>query len=400
MNLRRTLCTFAIVACTPYLSLKLAWLAGIRIGVDDDAMNDGVMRALNGLTFGMDALVVVVALALIRPWGRRLPAWVPVLPMWFATGLLGTIVIILPLQMIVGLFVQGDPSNDESSMSSWVPTVVYGGFVAQGVALIGLFCLYAWERWGDVLRCRLGELGDTPTAPVQRIAAVAAAATATLPIVFHLIWATGSQRGISDLLADNRSPYSYTSDVVLALLCLMGVAGAWLLAFRRADDRRPLLLPVCLGWLGAGSMVGWGGWMLLTGAMPTDGEGPRLAPAMQLAYSAQVLAGVLVLVVGAAVLAERAAVVRARTPHSTPSGQLSPFPRPKEGGYCTFGGGWAAEAPIGLVAQLPLADRTTASGPGKTSEVCSSPAQRTTNGGVPAAPRTSTISPSRAGTSV
>lgn len=364
------LCTAAIVACTPYLALKLAWLAGIRLGVSDDAMNDGALRALNGLTFGMDAIVVVVALALIRPWGKRLPAWMPVLPMWFATGLLGTIVLIVPLQLLVGLFADTGGASDDSTMSGWVPTVVYGGFIAQGIALVALFGIYVSERWGAMLRCRIRDLGNTPTAPVQRIAAVAAAATAALPIGFHLLWATGSERGISDYLSDDRGPYSYTSDAVLAALCVAGVVGAWLIAFRRAPGR-PLLLPVGLGWLGAGAMVGWGGWMLLTGSVPTEDEGPRLAAAMQLVYSAQVLAGVLVLVVGAAAFAERAAAVG----HSPAVGQQSPVGQPSAG-------------------------RTTASGPGKTSDVCSSPDQRTTNGGAPSAPRTSTISPSRAGTSV
>ena len=50
----------------------------------------------NILTTGMDLSAVVLALALIQPWGRRLPAWSVIVVAGAATGLLAPILIGVP----------------------------------------------------------------------------------------------------------------------------------------------------------------------------------------------------------------------------------------------------------------------------------------------------------------
>ncbi|NEE28586.1 hypothetical protein G3M53_24405, partial [Streptomyces sp. SID7982] len=81
-----------------------------------------------------------LALLLTRPWGLRVPAWLLVLPMWVASGLLLPIMTAFPVQLVVRLLGGGGgrPVGEGSSepfLDPWVFGVVYGGFIVQGVAL-------------------------------------------------------------------------------------------------------------------------------------------------------------------------------------------------------------------------------------------------------------------------
>ncbi len=104
----------------------------------------------------MGGAVVVLALLLTRPWGRRVPAWLLVLPMWVASGLLLPIMTAYPLQLAVRLLGGdgGRPAGGgaEPFLEPWVFGVVYGGFILQGLTLGALFTLYAGERWGALWR--------------------------------------------------------------------------------------------------------------------------------------------------------------------------------------------------------------------------------------------------------
>ena len=66
----------AILACLPYLALKIVWIAGGEIGIPADSVlldpdNETVMKAANALTVLMDSAVIALVLTLTRPWGRR-----------------------------------------------------------------------------------------------------------------------------------------------------------------------------------------------------------------------------------------------------------------------------------------------------------------------------------------
>ncbi|MET8542760.1 hypothetical protein ABZW03_19205, partial [Kitasatospora sp. NPDC004799] len=165
----------AVAATVPYLTLKALWLTGHPVGADDPAELDRLWL-VNLLTFGMDAIAVALALAFVRPWGRRAPAGLVAFPMWVATGLLGTILVALPLYLL-SVLVLGpeDGGQDDKGLGGWVFPVVYGGFAIQGVALITAFALYARRRWPGLLRERIGDLPDSPTLTVQRALACVAA---------------------------------------------------------------------------------------------------------------------------------------------------------------------------------------------------------------------------------
>ncbi|MEV7383034.1 hypothetical protein AB0O10_32615, partial [Streptomyces lydicus] len=69
---RTVLRVTTLAACVPYLTLKIAWIAGSRIGIPEGSAlrRDGnSLMALNALTVLMDAAVIALAFLLTRPWG-------------------------------------------------------------------------------------------------------------------------------------------------------------------------------------------------------------------------------------------------------------------------------------------------------------------------------------------
>ncbi|MFE7336345.1 hypothetical protein [Streptomyces griseus] len=311
---RAVLRAVAMVSCLPYIGLKAAWMAGGRVGVPDGSpLLDGgtMLRVANGVTVLMDAAVIVLALLLTRPWGRRVPAWLLVAPMWVASGLLLPIMTGFPLQLLVRLLGGGDgrPVGEGASepfLDPWVFGVVYGGFIVQGLALGALFALYAKERWGRLWQGRLRDLPESPTTPALRATAVAAALAALLPGIAHLLWAGGSTAGLNAGRAADRTSDFYVLEAVNLLFVVVTVVGVLLLAFRRTG-RLPLRLPLVLVWAGSAEMACWGGWLSIAALMGA-GEAADLPTAtMTVTYAGQMLAGALVATLGAYFFAERAA---------------------------------------------------------------------------------------------
>ncbi|MER7205016.1 hypothetical protein ABT363_46375, partial [Streptomyces sp. NPDC000188] len=163
-RLRRVLRAVAVVSCLPYLTLKIAWIGGSHLGIPEGSPlldHRASMAAANSVTVLMDGAVIVLALLLTRPWGRRVPAWLLVFPMWVATGLLTPIMTGYPLQLLVRAFggsVNHGGSKGGPFLDEWVFGVVYTGFILQGLALGTLFALYARDRWGHTWRGPVREL--------------------------------------------------------------------------------------------------------------------------------------------------------------------------------------------------------------------------------------------------
>ncbi|WP_328316836.1 hypothetical protein [Streptomyces sp. NBC_00388] len=309
---RAVLRAAAILSCGPYLALKTVWVAGGRTGIPDGSTlldHRGAMIAGNSGSVLLDSCVIVLALLLTQPWGRRVPAWLLILPMWVATGLLAPVMTGFPVQLLVhGLAgstapaAPGPPFLDE-----WVFDVVYAGFIVQGLALGTLFVLYARDRWGHLWRGRAGELpARTPTAPVQRATAVAATVFALLPCVMHTLWACGVRAGLGTARAADRTGDFYALEAVFAVFTAVTAAGVLLLAFRWSG-RLPVRVPLALSWTGSSALACWGGWLLLSSLASGGPAGSGRTPTqlMTLTYSVQMTVGMLVLTAGACFLAER-----------------------------------------------------------------------------------------------
>ncbi|MFG2401754.1 hypothetical protein [Streptomyces lydicus] len=300
-------------ACVPYLTLKIAWIAGSRVGIPEGSAlrRDGnSLMALNALTVLMDAAVIALAFLLTRPWGQRVPSWLLALPMWCATGLLAPIVAVFPAQTLAAA-VRGGPSGaggggPDALLAPWVWSLVYTGFIVQALALGTLFVLYARERWAHLWRGRIGTLPDSPTRSARRLTAAAVAVLSLLPATTHLLWASGSTTGLNAARAAATDLDSRLNDAGYVLFALLTAVGALALGYGRSR-RVPLLLPLAATWIGSGALAGWGGWLTLTTLSVSAGDPKLPSPLLSLTYAVQMIVGMLVAVAGAHFFAEREA---------------------------------------------------------------------------------------------
>lgn len=312
---RRLLRAVAVAACLPYLGLKTAWVAGSRIGIPAGSPlldHPAAMAAANVLTILMDGAVIVLALLLTRPWGRAVPAWLLTVPMWVATGLLAPVMAGYPLQMLVralGGSAAGTSGGGEPFLHAWVFTVVYAGFIVQGLALGALFALYARDRWGHVWRGRVGDLpaGAAGAAgAAQRRLAVAAAVLVPFPLALRTVWACGGTTGLSEGVVADRGSDFHVLESLYVVFLLAAVTGGLVLAFR-CLPALPVRVPLALAGIGSGAVACWGGWMaaaaLVAPGDPADGP----TATVLLTYAGQMIVGLLVATVGARFLAARSA---------------------------------------------------------------------------------------------
>ncbi|MEW2031230.1 hypothetical protein AB0901_12055 [Streptomyces roseifaciens] len=315
---RHVLRAVTIAACLPYLGLKVAWVAGSHVGIPEGSglreAGTGLVVA-NAVTILMDAAVVVLALLLTRPWGKRVPARLLALPMWGAVGLLTPIMYGFPAQLIVRAL--GGPASGSGSaahepfLDEWVFAVVYTGFIVQGLALGTLFVLYARERWGHLWRGRVGDLADRPLGRGPRAALTAAGVLAVLPGAVHLMWTCGVPAGLSPETARMYSGTFAAGESGYVLYAAATIAGVVLLLSGRAPSGRggrlPLRVPLLLAGVGSAASAAWGGWQLLATltSLADDGRGPTAT--MAVAYAVQVIIGLLVLAAGARFFAQRSA---------------------------------------------------------------------------------------------
>lgn len=302
----RTIFRFlAIAACAPYLLLKGAWLSGSRLGIPQDSAllsgNEAALHAINALTVLMDAMVIVLALALTMPWGRRLPAWLVLGPLWIGSGLLAPILLAAPLTAVASTFGEGGSSAQRESepfLEGWVSTVVYGGFTVQALALGTLFVLYVKDRWGTALRGRLVDLRAATDEQLHRALTWVALPVTAVPLAAHLLWALGARAGLPADLADRMDGGLRLTEAVHAGFALCAVA-ALVLAVYRPRPRARVATVVVLGWCGGSAMSAWSGWWLLmsgTNALGDVEPFDRCVSGTQLiTYASQMTAGLLVL---------------------------------------------------------------------------------------------------------
>ncbi|WPB93970.1 hypothetical protein [Streptomyces malaysiensis] len=314
----RILRAVAILACLPYIGLKAAWMTGSHLGIPEgselrDPGRQTLMVVVNGLSVLMDGAVVVLALLLTRPWGLRAPAWLTALPAWVACGLLAPIMAGFPAQLAARALGFGGDGAGEPGQSSgaggtflaeWVFGMVYGGFIVQGLALGGLFVLYARRRWGHLWRGRIADLpARAPDRALRRPAAVVIALLTAVPAAVHLLWATGSATGLNRYRAQDRTSDFAVLEGVYVLFALVTAVGVLMIAFRAGRPLR-LALPLGLAWVGSAALACWGGWLLLAGL--TAGNAAKEPTAlMNLTYAVQMTVGLLVLAAGGRFLRER-----------------------------------------------------------------------------------------------
>ncbi|MEC3979507.1 hypothetical protein [Amycolatopsis sp. H20-H5] len=249
---RLVACCGAIAACVPYLTLKIAWLAGSSVGTVGQGtaeMADTKHVVGNAVTMGMDLVAIVVALAFTCRWGQRLPAWLVLIPIWVGTGLLAPIALGVPLGIVVQGFAGGSPIGADNGLHGWVYGVVYGGFTVQGIMLVATFVLYALARWTELFRMRTADLRAAASRPRRTVLVTVAAVVATGYGVIQLVWAIDGG-ALGGYPAAVQTATQQTFWATQGVLSIAGVLGLLTLVHRWGRGR--FLLPLAAAWIGTG----------------------------------------------------------------------------------------------------------------------------------------------------
>lgn len=264
---RRLLAGYAaIVFILPYLAIKVAWIAGVPVGMPDkNLVADSRMIAINVLTFGMDAVAILLALAFTHRWGLRVPAGPLLFPMWVGSGFLAPIAIAIPAITLVRMLGahSGQPApTSQSPVEPWVAAMVFSSFVGQGLALMMAFILYVRERWNGLLRTPIAE--TPPPRPVIVRFGNAAATVAMSVGLLELLWAAGAPLGLSPGALQDWGANFSLRHATFGFMALAAAAGIVMLVNRLGRPR--LWIPLSLAWIGSGSMFCWGAWLWMATA--------------------------------------------------------------------------------------------------------------------------------------
>ncbi|WP_372406137.1 hypothetical protein [Streptomyces luteireticuli] len=229
----------AALAMAPYLLIKVTWVVGspaglLPVGAGFDLAGWVV---LNAVTIGMAGLGIAVALALVRPWGMRIPGPPVVFVAWVGTGFL---VPMLPYAIVDLLLGTPSGSGDDAgaSMPAWEATLVQCSFVGMGLGLLVALPAYLRRRRPHAFA------GGRRSAPWPAVAAAAVGAV-------WLYWAAGGTAGVAH--PGERGANWHALNAVCGTWAALAAAAATLLTGRTR---------LVLGWLGSGSLFAWSGWKL------------------------------------------------------------------------------------------------------------------------------------------
>jgi hypothetical protein len=132
------------------------WLTGSKIGTTDrhgqDELSSTRFVAGNTITVLLMLVAALFVVALTRSWANRVPTRLVFVLSAGATGLLGPILIGLPVGLAVQAVSEGEvrPAQD-TGMAPWVFGVVYCGFGLLGIAMAVLVIAHVLDRWGTLI---------------------------------------------------------------------------------------------------------------------------------------------------------------------------------------------------------------------------------------------------------
>ena len=223
----------AALALTPYLVIKVSWVAGALAGVlpTGDGMRTSEWVALNLATIVMSGVGIVVALALVRPWGLRLPARLLVAGSWIGAGFL---VPLLPYA-VVGLV-----DIDAGSMPVWEAALIQAGFVGMGLGLAVALPAYFRRRWPDAMTGRIGD---------RRLDG---------PLVG---WSVAAAAGLAAIWTYAALDSGMMLGLLFAAWALAAAVAVWCLVAGRPSSA-PRWIAMTVAWLGSGSLFAWSAWKL------------------------------------------------------------------------------------------------------------------------------------------
>jgi len=151
----------AVVVPAMYAINRLAWVAGIPLGISqeflDEMWSSGLVWAALGLgTFA--ALGAVLTLGLVQRWGEVFPRWmvglagkrVPPLLAEIPAALVAILVTSASVPLVIGVGEMGDVQDD----LGWIQTLLMGAFPVWGLALRAATLAYHLRRRGTCQSCQ------------------------------------------------------------------------------------------------------------------------------------------------------------------------------------------------------------------------------------------------------
>jgi hypothetical protein len=277
---------------TPYTVIKISWVVGAVAGLlpTGDGFGLAGWVVLNTATIGMAGLGITMALALVQPWGMRIPGPLVAFAAWVGSGFL---VAMLPYVLLDSLLGGSDdrqprPSHG-SSMPAWEATLIQISFVGMGLGLVIALPAYIRRRWPN----SFASPGNEHEPGSSRTTLWAVGVGAAIGMVW-LYWAIGGPTGVAH--PADRSANWYVLNAVCGLWALIACAATWSLTRVRPTRWLPRWVPVTLGWLGTGSLFAWSGWKLpltlyVAMAHPADASLPENLTVAALLHAAAVAAG-------------------------------------------------------------------------------------------------------------
>jgi len=251
----------AALALTPYLVIKVTWVIGSILGLAPigQGFNRTGWIVLNTATVGMAGVGISLALALVRPWGMRIPDRLVAFCAWTGAGFL---VAILPFAVLSTLLdsAGNDPApagdgSAEASMPGWEAALVQFSFIGMGLGLALALPAHLRRRWPEMFAERTGGGGGTGVRAAARWAPVVAA---TVGLVW-LYWAVGGTLGLAH--PEERTTDGYLLNAVGGSWAIAAAVAVWLSTLAR-PSRVPRRVLLAVGLLGSGSLFAWSGWKL------------------------------------------------------------------------------------------------------------------------------------------
>lgn len=287
----------AALAMTPYALIKISWVVGALAGllpIGDGFRLTGWL-VLNTATIGMAGIGIAMALALVRPWGTRIPGPLVVFVAWVGTGFLVPVLPFAVLDSLLGLS-DGEPRSDDDTgpaMPGWEAALIQISFVGMGLGLAVALPAYLRRRWPHAFAGGIGGGGGGGGGRGAR----AAAGVAALIGGIWIYWALGGTAGVAHP-ADRGAGWRLLTGL-WGGWALAAAAAAWLITHGR-PVRLPSWIPLTLGWLGTGSLFAWSGWRLsltlyVTLTHPTGAPLPETPALAVVLYAAAMTAGALLL---------------------------------------------------------------------------------------------------------
>jgi hypothetical protein len=254
------------LAITPYVVIKVVWVVGALLGLLPKGKGFTLAGwiTLNVVTIALGSAGIVLCLALARPWGRRIPAVVVLVPSWFGAGLLVPMIPFLAVSSALGAGSGGD-AGDPAAPPTFEDVLIQVSFAGLALCLAVALPLYLRERWPVAFVGRLGSGGrtDVPVAAFAFAGALVVAAASGY-------WVAGGTVGLTHL--EGRALMWRLLTGNTALWALLGAAAVGLLVARR-PPLTPHWLPVAVAWAASGLLTAWSAWRLPFAAVLAFGSG-------------------------------------------------------------------------------------------------------------------------------